>query len=152
MVGELKRRVSPPVCPASAALTVPPPCRVRTAFMAGRAMVTSCAVIAPDARGDATAGGPEFGKSARRKSPIRRANRFLLKCCRRKTKSPLFLVHLPCARERSLCRTGAASVHCQTRRGPRRYRAVSVEILLRTGAQPCAFSSELPERAYRRSN
>src|SRR5438445_10787169 len=129
MVGELKRRVSPPVCPASAALTVPPPCRVRTAFMAGRAMVTSRAVIAPDARGEATAGGPEFGKSARRKSPMRRANRFLLRRGLRKAGSPLFLDHLPCARERSLCRTGDKSVHGRTRRGRKRYRAVSVEFL-----------------------
>src|SRR2546423_3432114 len=98
MVGEVKRSVSPPVCPTAAPVAVPPPCRVRGAFMAGSAIVTSCAVVSPDARGDATAGGPEFGKRARRKSPRRTANRFLLKRALRKAEIPSLPRYLPCAR------------------------------------------------------
>src|SRR5438094_2774615 len=110
-------------------------------------METSCATISPEARGAATAGGPEFGKRARRKNPRRSANRFLLKRALRKAESPLFLVTSP-MRERSLCRTGDASVHGRTRRGARRYRAVSVEFLKnrRTAER---LVSQLPERAHR---
>src|SRR2546422_3585456 len=96
--------------------------------MAGSGMVTSCAVISPVTRGEATAGGPEFGKSARRKRPMRRANRFLLRRCLRKGGAPLFLVHLPCARA-LIVSQGDESVHGRTRRGRGRYRAVSVEFL-----------------------
>src|SRR5438067_8532421 len=61
-------------------------------------METSCATISPDARGAATAGGPEFGKRARRKSPRRSANRFLLKRALRKAEIPSLPRHLPYAR------------------------------------------------------
>src|SRR5438552_15691953 len=61
-------------------------------------METSRATISPDARGAATAGGPEFGKRARRKSPRRSANRFLLKRALRKAEIPSLPRHLPYAR------------------------------------------------------
>src|SRR5688572_20173816 len=67
-------------------------------------MVTSFALISPETRGDAIAGGPELGKSASRKTPMRRASRFLLKRCLRKGGNPLSLPRSPPLRERPLCR------------------------------------------------
>jgi hypothetical protein len=43
--------------------------------VAGAANVFSFATICPVARGEATAGGPAFGKSASKKRPMRRARR-----------------------------------------------------------------------------
>src|SRR5205807_8127309 len=66
------------------------------------------------------------GREGRARGEVRTAFCSNVLCARRR--SPLFLVTSP-MRERSLCRTGDASVHGRTRRGPRRYRAVSVEFL-----------------------
>src|SRR5437870_13322698 len=101
-------------------------------------MLTSCAVISPVARGAATAGGPEFGKRARRKSPRRSANRFLLKRALRKAEIPSLPRHLPYARALSVAQ--GMRLYMVEREGARDVTARCRSSFLRTGVQPNALS------------